>query len=82
MYNIEFSKKAIRFLDKSESQSRIQILNGLEKIRIRPEAFLIKLVGERGYKLRIGDFRLFIDLNKEKLMISVIKIGHIKDIYK
>ncbi len=81
MYSLEFSKKAVSFLDKLDNFEREQILNGLEKIRIRPEHFIEKLVGEQGYKLRIGNFRVFIDLNRDKLLISVIEIGHRKNIY-
>ena len=31
---------------------------------------------------RIGDFRLFIDLDRSNLLISIIKIGDRKNIYK
>jgi mRNA interferase RelE/StbE len=82
MYAILFSQKAIAFLDKLDQTEHLQIRKALEKIRIRPEAFLIRLVGEELYKLRVGDYRLYLDLQKEKLILLVLKIGHRKNVYK
>ena len=82
MYNIIFSKQAESFLDKLENSDRERIIKTLDRIKIRPERFLEKLIGEEGYKFRVGDFRLFIDLDKGNLLISVIKIGDRKNIYK
>ncbi len=82
MYKIIFSKQSERFLDKLDNIDRERIIKALERIRIRPELFLEKLIGEEGYKFRVGDYRLFIDINKGNLLILVIKIGYRKNIYK
>jgi len=82
MYNIILSQKAERFLDKLNDLDRERIVRALERIRIRPESFLEKLVGGEGYKFRVGNYRLFIDLNKNSLLIMVITIGYRKNIYK
>ncbi|MEX2017273.1 MAG: type II toxin-antitoxin system RelE/ParE family toxin [Candidatus Pacearchaeota archaeon] len=82
MYHIIFSKKAETFLDKLNNSERERIIRALERIRIRPEHFLEKRVGEEGYKFRVGDYRLFIDLNKNDLLILVVKIGYRKNVYK
>jgi mRNA interferase RelE/StbE len=82
MYQIILSKYAEGFLDKLNDIDRERIIKALERIRLRPERFLEKLVGEEGYKFRVGDYRLFIDLDRGNLLILVIKIGHRKNIYK
>ena len=82
MYEIIFSNKAIKQLKKLERHIQERILLTLERIRVRPELHLIKLVGDPGYKLRIGDYRLFLDVDKGKLLILVLKIGHRKSVYK
>ena len=69
MYTVEFTKKALQYIDKLDKGVHEQIVSALERIRIRPQDFLIKLVGEEGYKFRVGDYRLFIDLAKDKLII-------------
>ena len=54
----------------------------LKRIRIRPERFIKKLIGEPGYKFRIGDYKLILDLNKNDLVILVLQVGHRRNIYK
>jgi mRNA interferase RelE/StbE len=39
-------------------------------------------VGEPGFRLRVGDYRVLMDIDQGRLMILVIKVGHRKDIYK
>lgn len=82
MYEIILAKNVEKYLDKLNSQDREKIINSLERLRIRPEHFLVRLVGEKSYKFRVGDYRLIIDLNNNQLFVLVIKIGHRKDIYK
>lgn len=77
MFEIVFSDKALKQLKKLEKQIQKRIVNSLERIRIRPESYLTKLVGDPGYKLRVGDYRVIVDLDKGKLLILIIKVGHI-----
>ncbi len=58
-----------------------KIISALERIRIRPEIFITKLVGDPGYKLRVGDYRIIMDIDRNELLILVIKVGHRKNIY-
>ena len=81
-YEIIFSDKALIQLKKLEHKIQERIIIGLERIRIRPETYVTKLVGDPGYRLRVGDYRVIIDIDKEKLHILVIKIGHRKNIYQ
>jgi len=82
MYSIIYSKKAEKQLDKLEQDIRIRILKSLEKLRIRPEAYVEKLVGDPSYKFRVGDYRILVDIDNKKLIVLVIKIGHRRNIYK
>lgn len=82
MYEIEFTDKAKREFLKLEKSIQERIGSVLERIRIRPEHFVEKLVREPGYKLRVGDYRVILDIDHNKLIILVLKIGHRKNIYK
>ena len=82
MYEIILAKSVEKYLDKLNSKIRERILNALEKLRIRPEAYIIRLVGEKAYKFRVGKYRLIIDLDKNQLLVLVLKIGHRRNIYK
>ena len=81
MYEIILAKKVEKFLDKLDSKDRERIILAIEKLRIRPDAYLKRLVGDKSYKFRVGDYRLIVDLEKGKLLVLVIDIGHRKNIY-
>jgi len=81
MYSVEFSDLAKKQLYKLPKEIQKRIIATLERIRIRPEAYIIKLVGIQGYKLRAGDYRIIVDIEQERLIVFVIKVGHRKNIY-
>lgn len=81
VYEITFSDRALQQLEKLERPVQERISKSLERIRIRPQAYIQKLVGDPGYKLRVGDYRVLMDVDQGNLQILVIKVGHRKDVY-
>jgi mRNA interferase RelE/StbE len=82
MYDLIYSPTALKQLEKLEHGVRERVVRVLERLRIRPESCDIKkLVGMQGYRLRVGDYRIIFDMEKEKLLILVLQIGHRKNIY-
>ncbi len=81
-YEIIFSSSALKELKKLERKDQERIISALERLRIRPERHVTKLVGDSGYRLRIGQYRVIMDIEKGKLLILVIKVGHRKNIYQ
>jgi len=79
-FDIIISDSAFKQLKKLDKTAQARIIKALERIRIRPEAFITKLVGYPGYKLRVGDYRVLMDFDRGKLLIVVLKIGHRKNI--
>ncbi len=82
MYSIIYSKKAEKQLGKLDKEIRSRIIRSLEKLRIRPEAYIERLVGDPGYKFRVGNYRVIMDVDSGKLIILVIKVGYRKNVYK
>lgn len=82
MYELAYSPSAIKQLEKLEYNIKERIVVALERLRIRPESCDIKkLVGMQGYRFRVGDYRVIFDMEKGKLIILVLQIGHRKNIY-
>ncbi len=83
MYELRYSDLALKQLKKLEKGIQIRILTILERLRIRPESCDIKkLVGMPGFRLRVGDYRIIFDIEKERLLILVLQLGHRQDIYR
>lgn len=82
MYELVYSPAALKQLEKLEHTIKERILIALERLRIRPESCDIKkLVGVQGYRFRVGDYRIIFDMEKQKLLILILEIGHRKNIY-
>ncbi|MGP8329305.1 MAG: type II toxin-antitoxin system RelE family toxin [Methanosarcinaceae archaeon] len=81
-YGIIFSDRALKQLKKLEKNVHERIISTLERIKIRPQAHVTKLVGDPGYRLRVGDYRVILDIDDGNLVILVINIRHRKRIYK
>ncbi len=82
MYEILFSRTAERQLKKLEKKVQGRIIAVLERARVRPESFFQKIVGEKAFRLRAGDYRIIADIENEKLLILVLKVAHRKKVYK
>ena len=82
MYNIIFSDTALRRFEKLEKNIQTRITAVLERIKVRPTHFLKKLVNSSYFKLRVGDYRIIIDIDFENNNIYIVEIGHRKNIYK
>jgi mRNA interferase RelE/StbE len=65
-----------------ESHDQERIVAALKRIRIRPGAHVKKLVGEKAYRLRVGGYRMIMDIFEDKLIILVLTVGHRKNVYK
>jgi len=81
-YQIFFTDKALKQLKKLQKNDQERIIKSLERIRIRPESYITKLIDDPGYRLRVGEYRVILDIEKEKLIILVLMVGHRKNIYK
>ena len=83
MYELRYADTALKQLKKLEKSVQQRILTALERLRIRPESCGIKkLVGMPGFRLRVGDYRIIFDFEKEKLLILVLHLGHRRNIYR
>ncbi len=82
MYELVYSPTALKQLEKLERAIRERIIIALERLRIRPESRDIKkLMGMPGYRLRVGDYRIIFDIERDKLAILVLEVGHRRNIY-
>ena len=82
MYSVEFSENAADFIRKLDKNTQKRITKKIEELKENP--YLGKsLVGNLAglWKLRIGDYRVTYKLEREKLIIFIIKVGHRKNIY-
>jgi mRNA interferase RelE/StbE len=85
MYTIAFTKAALRVLRRLP-RNIVDIMRAklteIAKDPYAPRNNVTQLVGRPGYRLRVGDWRLFYELQNEQLMLLVIKIGTRGEVYE
>ena len=80
---IEWDPQARDFLRKLPSEISRRIFRKIDtNVRANVEHFLETLVGISGYKIRVGDYRLFVDYDKGKGLLVIRSIRHRKNAYK
>ena len=77
MYAIEFTRSAVKALATVPPPTRALLLARLDALSADPFRMtgVKKLVGIQGYRLRIGDWRVIFDIERDRLVIRVLKIG-------
>lgn len=81
MYEVIFDKKALHFLNKLDEITRKRIWNKIQECKLEPFRFLEHLEDIRGYKLRVGDYRVIIDVQENIKVLFVLRVGHRKNVY-
>ena len=81
-YSIDWNPKAKKFLRKLPKEISKRIVLEVRFIKENPFNYLEHYEWNDFYKLRVGDYRLLIDVNHEHKELKVQVVGHRKDIYK
>lgn len=82
---ITYSKQALKYLRKMPKARAEDIMVAVRQIDEGKEVFqgnLIKMTNSQYYRLRIGDYRVILDINDGELIVLVLKIGTRGDVYK
>jgi mRNA interferase RelE/StbE len=83
MYKVEVRRRAQRALDKlpkSDFQAVIESIKGLVEIP-RPRG--IEKVKSTGlWRIRQGDYRIIYAIDDKEHLVTVVRVGHRKEIYR
>ncbi len=82
MYKLIFEKRALQKLNTLDEPIKKRIWNKLQECKENPFRFLKPLIQIRGFKLRVGNYRIIIDVQEEIKILNVLKIGPRKNIYE
>lgn len=82
VFEIHWTDNSIKCLNSLEPFIAKRIGKKIEELSLNPfDKNIKKLVGMPYYRLRIGDYRVIFDVQKNQMIILIIKIGHRKNIY-
>jgi mRNA interferase RelE/StbE len=84
MYRVQLTQQAAGFIRGQTGKVQRQLVNKLKLLATEPRPQgCVKLKGtEDLYRLRLGDYRIIYQIQEEKILIVVVKIGHRREIYE
>ncbi len=59
-----------------------RIISRVESISEDPFTYVKRLHGVSLFSLRVGDYRVILDIENKKMVIFVVKLGHRSKIYE
>ena len=77
MFQISYSKKAVKFLKRQDVPSQKRLIAAISRLPL--EGDIKKLQGIDGYRLRVGNFRVLFNVNG--IIKDIIDIGNRGQIY-
>lgn len=81
-YKVVWTEKSLSQLEKLDKETQKRIMNKIDSITHSPFSYVIKLVGFRLYRLRVGDYRVIVSIESSKMVVFVLEVGHRSSIYK
>ncbi len=85
-YEVVFKKSAVKELQSLPQKVQQKILDAVRLLSLNPYTELLQIKKLKGadslYRIRVQDYRVIYFLENEVIKITVIKIGHRKDIYE
>jgi mRNA interferase RelE/StbE len=81
---IEISKRAEKDLAKLETDIRNRIIIELLDLENNfADKDIRKLKGEKNlWRLRVGDYRIIMEINQERLVITALHVAHRREVYR
>jgi len=81
-YRVTIKKSALKTLEKINEPFYTAIKAALYSLEENPRPFgYVKLKGNKGYRIRVGDYRIIYEIHDNILLVNVINIGDRKEIY-
>ena len=84
MFDIKYSRQAVKFIKSLDKIHVSRIFKKLEKLKQDPILHDSKIVagyGEKLYRVRVGDYRILYEVDHDDNLIGVVKIDKRSRVY-
>ena len=80
-YTVEWHPKVRKFLQKLPKNLAKRIVLKVKEVQEDPFHYLEHYEGNSYHKLRVGDYRMLVDVDLENKVLFIQVIGHMSNIY-
>ena len=82
-YQLAILRRAVKELAHLPEKERHRIETDIESLASNPRPHGVKkLTGRDGYRVRSGDYRIVFEIDDRLRSVTVLHVGHRKDIYR
>ncbi len=81
-WQVIWSEKSVKQLEKIDIKNAQKIYNSVLNCMEDPFGVVIRLTNSTFYRLRVGNYRVILDLQQNKMIIFVVATDLRKHIYK
>lgn len=83
LYRIEFSKRVRKDFKGLPRDNANRILRKIEALALNPHPpDSKKLTNDEAYRIRIGNYRVLYDIQNDRLIVLILKVGNRQDVYR
>jgi mRNA interferase RelE/StbE len=85
MYKITFKNSAYKELERLPKSTVRKIAVAIDGLEVDPRPVGVKKLKDSSedlYRIRVGDYRVIYTINDGVKIVTILRIGHRKDIYK
>ena len=79
---MEFSELAAEKFRKLDRSVRERIAKKLHDVAEDPRRYLTRLASVEAYRLRVGDYRVIVDVDWDREVVHVLTLGHRSTVYR
>ncbi len=83
MYRVELHRNIKKSLDRLQEQERFKVISALLGLEQNPRPRGVEKVrGTELWRIREGDYRLIYHIDDNTKTLTVVRIGHRRDVYR
>ena len=81
-YRLFILRRAQKELAKLPSKAYKRVRDAIRNLSLEPRPRgCIKLTGREGWRIRVGDYRVIYEIDDEQQIVTVLHVGHRRDVY-
>lgn len=81
-YKVVFKRSVAKDLRRISNQDVARILSRIEALASDPRLGAEKLSRQERYRIRQGIYRIIYEIVDQELIVTIVKVGHRRDVYK
>lgn len=82
-YELRIKSSAVKELEALQDKDRRRIIDKIRELSVEPRPRgCEKLTGQNRLRIRQGDFRILFEVDDGLRIVTIVKIGHRRDVYR